>query len=66
VLFDLGALALDAAAWAPRWKALDPAPELVAYGSHVDEASLARARAAGFDRVMPNSRFNRELPELLA
>lgn len=65
VLADLGASGLDLLAWAARWKAQSPAPELIAYGSHVDTAALARASAAGFDRVMPNSRFDRELPELL-
>lgn len=65
LLADLGAATVDVLAWAARWKAISPAPELVAYGSHVDAEALARAREAGFDKVMPNSRFDRELPELL-
>jgi len=44
---------------------VSPSPELVAFGSHVDEAALSAARAAGFDRVMPNSRFQKELPDLV-
>lgn len=65
VIVDLAARGVDAAAWAPRLKTLDPAPELLAFGSHVDETALAGARAAGFDRVIPNSRFHRELAEIL-
>ena len=65
LLADLGSRGVDVLAWAQRWKSVSPAPELVAYGSHVDSAGLDRARAAGFDRVMPNSRFDRELAELL-
>ena len=65
VIADLGAKGLDLAAWAARWAGADPRPELVAFGSHVDEAALAAARAAGFDRVMPNSRFHREVGELV-
>ena len=65
VIADLGSRSVDACAWAPRWKALDPAPELVAFGSHVHEGSLAAARAAGFDRVMANSAFVRSLDDLL-
>ena len=30
---------------------------IVAYGSHVDDASLAAARAAGADVVLPRSKF---------
>lgn len=65
ILADLGSRSVDVLAWAPRWKAAASPPELVGYGSHVDEVALARAGAAGFDRAMPNSRFNRELADLL-
>jgi hypothetical protein len=65
VIADLGCRGVDLSAWAARWKTADPAPELVAFGSHVNEAALAAARAAGYDRVMPNSRLNRELPDLV-
>lgn len=37
----------------------------IGYGSHVEEAALAAARAAGFDEVLPRSVFWRRLPELL-
>src|SRR5262245_39645467 len=65
VIVDLGAKWIDFASWAARWNGADPRPELVAFGSHVDEAALSAARAAGFDRVMPNSRFHREVGELV-
>ena len=65
VLVDLGSRSLDALDWAPRWKALPRPPELVAFGSHMDAAALARARAAGFDRVMARSRFVEELASLV-
>uniref|UniRef100_A0A7C4QNX0 Response regulator n=1 Tax=Schlesneria paludicola TaxID=360056 RepID=A0A7C4QNX0_9PLAN len=38
---------------------------LVAFGPHVDTAALAAARHAGFDDVLPRSRFASTLPELL-
>jgi DNA-binding response OmpR family regulator len=65
VIVDLGSRSVDALAWARRWKASERSPQLIAFGSHVDEALLAAARDAGFDLVMPNSRFSRSLAELL-
>ncbi len=38
---------------------------IVAFGSHVDTATLARARAAGADHVWARSRFMAELPDLV-
>src|SRR5262245_42847417 len=64
-IFDLAAKGVGFAAWTARWKGAEPPPELVAFGSHVDEAALSAARAAGCDRVMPNSRFHREVGELV-
>src|SRR5262245_6671582 len=37
-------------------------PRLVAYGSHVDAATLRAAREAGCDLVLPRSQFVEELP----
>ena len=37
----------------------------VAFGSHVDVAALAAAKAAGCDPVMPRSKFSNELPDLI-
>ena len=66
VIVDLGSRSVDALAWAARWKGSSPAPQLIAFGSHVNEAAFAAARDAGFDLVMPNSRFNRQLAEWLS
>ena len=66
VIVDLGSRSVDALEWVPRWKGSSPAPQLIAFGSHVDEAGFAAARDAGFDLVMPNSRFNRQLAEWLS
>ncbi|HEX7167105.1 MAG TPA: hypothetical protein VF230_09000 [Acidimicrobiales bacterium] len=38
---------------------------VVAYGSHVDTATLDAARAAGCDEVLPRSRFFASLPTVL-
>lgn len=40
----------------------DPPPRVVAYGSHVDTATLRGARAAGCDPVLPRSAFVESLP----
>lgn len=37
----------------------------VAFGSHVDTESLARAAECGCDPVMPRSKFTLQLPDLL-
>ena len=65
VIVDLGSRSVDALALAPRWKGASPAPQLIAFGSHVDEAAFTAALHAGFDEVMPNSRFNRQLAQWL-
>ena len=40
-------------------------PRVVAYGSHVDTATLRAAREAGCDPVLPRSKFVEELPHAL-
>ena len=40
-------------------------PRVVAYGSHVDTATLRAAREAGCDVVLPRSKFVEELPAAL-
>jgi DNA-binding NarL/FixJ family response regulator len=40
-------------------------PMVVAYGSHVDTATLRGAREAGCDIVWPRSKFVEELPQAL-
>jgi DNA-binding NarL/FixJ family response regulator len=43
-----------------------PTPRLVAYGSHVDAATLRAARDAGCDLVFPRSQFVEELPRQIS
>ncbi len=66
VIVDLSCRSVDALAWVPRWRATTPSPHLIAFGSHVNEEALAAARDAGFDLVMPNSKFNHQLAEWLS
>jgi DNA-binding NarL/FixJ family response regulator len=40
-------------------------PYVVAYGSHVDTATLAAAKDAGCDLVLPRSKFVTDLPTAL-
>jgi hypothetical protein len=40
-------------------------PKLAAFGAHVETAALDAARTAGFDDVLPRSRFSATLPALL-
>lgn len=42
-------------------EACQPLPRVVAYGSHVDTATLRAAREAGCDPVWPRSKFVEEL-----
>jgi DNA-binding NarL/FixJ family response regulator len=71
VLIDLGHpnLALEDLLRQLR-EACPSMPRVVAYGSHVDTASLKAARAAGCDIVLPRSKFVEdlasELPKWLA
>jgi CheY-like chemotaxis protein len=44
---------------------ISPLPRIVAYGSHVDTATLRAAREAGCDPVLPRSKFVEDLPRLL-
>lgn len=37
----------------------------LAFGPHVETDRLESARAAGFEQVLPRSRFSAELPQLL-
>jgi CheY-like chemotaxis protein len=43
----------------------EPAPRVIAYGSHVDAVTLRAARAAGCDPVLTRSQFVEELPRKL-
>ena len=66
VLVDLGHPGLDLGDLLRRLGEACPAlPRVVAYGSHVDTATLRAARAAGCDPVLPRSKFVEELPRAL-
>jgi DNA-binding NarL/FixJ family response regulator len=66
VILDLSNPGLKIVECVTALKALAPPPTVVAYGSHVDTATLNAARAAGCDRVMARSQFVEELPKQLA
>lgn len=61
VIVDLSNPGLNIVELVLNLKRLDPPPTIVAYGSHVDAATLKAARAAGCDEVMPRSQFVEEL-----
>jgi DNA-binding NarL/FixJ family response regulator len=46
-------------------QAAAPGVRVIAYGSHVDTATLGAAREAGCDVVLPRSRFVEDLPRQL-
>ena len=59
VIFDLNQPGLELASLVPRLKACQPPPTLLAFGSHVHEALLSWAAAAGCDRVVTRGQFHR-------
>lgn len=62
VIVDLSNPGLQIDQFVATLKQSTPAPTVVAYGSHVDTATLKAARAAGCDSVMPRSQFVEALP----
>ncbi len=56
VIVDLARFADSVAAV----RAAAPAARVIAYGAHVDEALLDRARQDGADQVLPRSQFFRD------
>lgn len=54
--------AIDAAA---AWKGV-AGGEVIGFVSHVDAATIQRAREAGFDQVVARSAFVQRLPEMVA
>lgn len=54
--------AIDAAA---TWKSAGGG-EVIGFVSHVDAATIQRARTAGLDQVMPRSAFVQQLPLIVA
>jgi DNA-binding NarL/FixJ family response regulator len=66
VIVDLGNPGLSIVELLQELRVLcSPIPRVVAYGSHVDTATLHAARAAGCDLVLPRSKFVEELPYAL-
>ena len=65
VIIDLGQDGLELSGIVADVRAKSSSARIVAFGSHVNEAALAAARAAGCDEVMPNSQFDRTYVELL-
>jgi len=65
VIVDLNARAapLDAVV---LLRSVDPSVRVVGFLSHVQAELGEKARAAGFDEVMPRSRFTMKLPQILA
>ena len=65
VIIDLGQEGLNLPGIVADVRAKSSSARVVAFGSHVNEAVLSAARAAGCDEVMPNSQFDRTYVELL-
>ena len=66
VILDVHVAGDQIAELIPALKALEPAPRVIGYGSHVAAATLQAAREAGCDLVVPNSKFVEILPTELA
>lgn len=65
LLLDLAAGDLVAPQAIEQYRALAPGVPCIAFGSHVDTATLQKAAEAGCEQVMPRSRFVNELPALI-
>jgi DNA-binding NarL/FixJ family response regulator len=65
VIVDLANPGLQITELVAHFKNLDPPATIIAYGSHVDTATLQKARDAGCDIVWPRSKFVQELPAAL-
>jgi DNA-binding NarL/FixJ family response regulator len=66
VLVDLSHSGLNIAYLVARLReTVSPMPRVVAYGSHVDTATLRTARDAGCDPVLPRSKFVDDLEHAL-
>ncbi len=65
VILDLSNPGLRVVDLVRRLREGEPAPFVVAYGSHVDTVTLRAAREAGCDLVLPRSKFVEDLPQAL-
>ncbi len=67
VFVDLGLSGLDIERLVGELRAADrPPATIAAFGPHVQQARLERARQVGCDRVLSRGRFHREMEVLLA
>lgn len=66
VIVDLNSVGEGAVEFVAMASAHPANPRVLAYVSHVDQDLAEAATAAGADQVMPRSRFNVELPTILA
>jgi CheY-like chemotaxis protein len=65
VLLDLAEEGIDPAAVVPQVRTSAPQARIVAFGPHVQQATLAAAEAAGCDEVLSRGQFHRDLITLL-
>jgi len=65
VILDLGMPRLDLAMAVARARQLGPAVKVLAFGPHVHEGLLERARAVGCDQVMSRGQFHARLVDIL-
>jgi len=49
-----------------RLRAVEPNIRVIGFFSHVETELAAKAQSAGFDEVMPRSKFSMHLPQILA
>jgi len=49
-----------------RLRATQPSVRIIGFLSHVQTDLAAKAQSAGFDEVMPRSKFSMQLPQILA
>jgi predicted metal-dependent hydrolase len=67
VIFDLNSDAIPWESWIARLKSA-PATRripILAFGSHMDVATMTRAKECGADQVLARSRFTSEMPALI-
>jgi DNA-binding NarL/FixJ family response regulator len=65
VFVDLSLAGLELTAAIAAVRAAAPQARILAFGAHVDEASLAAAQSAGCDAVLSRGQFHKQYIELL-
>jgi hypothetical protein len=48
-----------------KLRSVQPSLKVIGFLSHVQTSLAERAKSAGFDEVMPRSKFSANLPEIL-